>query len=129
MSAARAEATSSLAPERVRRPPRGLALWIVELGVGVPVTAVVAYTAATHARSVFTGRVLLWIVIAFVADLPSVQLRRDIRLSVSFCPLLAVSLIFPPSVTLVVSFVSSFDIREFRREVDLWHGLANHAQI
>src|SRR5437870_10740127 len=60
---------------------------------------------------------LLWIGLIATAELLPVPVWREARLEMSFPLSLATAVLYPPGVAGAISFLGSFDLREFRREV------------
>ena len=72
---------------------------------------------------------VLWVVVAAVADLLPVQLWGDVSLSMSLPVTLAAGMVMVPWQAGLVAFVAAMDLREFRREVSLARGLYNRSQV
>jgi hypothetical protein len=72
---------------------------------------------------------LLWILVAAVADLMPVRLWESVSLSMSLPVTLAAGMVLAPVEAASVAFVAAFDRREFRGEVSVARGLYNRSQV
>ena len=105
------------------------------LVVFVGVTSVVVSLLGLHVGGNWQNLVeiapilLVWVMIAAIADLLPVQLWGDVTLSMSLPVTLAAGMVLPPWYAGLVAFMAALDLREFRREVSLARGLYNRSQI
>jgi signal transduction histidine kinase len=72
---------------------------------------------------------LVWVMVAAIADLMPVQLWGDVTLSMSLPVTLAAGMVLSPWSAGLIAFVAALDPREFHREVSLARGLYNRSQI
>lgn len=72
---------------------------------------------------------LFWIILLIVAELLPVSLGFGARITMAFPIHLAIEILFPPPVAMLIAGLGEADVREFRREVPLWQGLFNRAQL
>jgi len=76
------------------------------------------------------GRELVfWVLIVALVDMLPIPAWRDLQMDMSFPLLMAVAILYDPTIALLVAFVGSFDPREIRREIDIWRALFNRSQI
>jgi signal transduction histidine kinase len=80
-------------------------------------------------RTVPPGEALLWISIIAACDLLPVRLPHNLVLAMSLPIVLAASFVYPPEIAAGIAFVGSLDMREFRREISVAHGLFNRSQV
>ncbi len=112
--------------------------WSEPVGVRIVffgVTAIVVSALATYIANDWPNVVdgaptlLVWVMVAAVADLLPVQLWGDVTLSMSLPITLAAGMVLSPWSAGLVAFVAALDSREFRREISLSRGLYNRSQI
>jgi signal transduction histidine kinase len=72
---------------------------------------------------------VVWIIVAAIADLLPVQLWGDVSLSMSLPVTLAAGMVMVPWQAGLVAFIAAVDLREFRGEVGLARGLYNRSQV
>ncbi len=72
---------------------------------------------------------VVWVIVAAIADLLPVQLWGDVSLSMSLPVTLAAGMVMVPWQAGLVAFIAALDLREFRREVSLARGLYNRSQV
>lgn len=104
---------------------------VVFYGVTPIVVSLLAVYVARDWRSVMDVApvLLIWVVVAAVADLLPVQLWGDVSLSMSLPITLAAGMVLSPWNAGLVAFVAALDLREFHGEVSLARGLYNRSQI
>jgi signal transduction histidine kinase len=73
--------------------------------------------------------ILVWAIVAAIADLFAVRLFRSITLSMSFVVTLSAAMALAPAQAAMVAFIGSLDRRELRREVSVPQSLFNRSQI
>lgn len=71
----------------------------------------------------------LWAAVVAAVDLVPVRVWRSISVSMSFPVTLAAGMVFLPTEAAMVSFVGSFDPREFRGGVSIAKSLFNRSQV
>jgi signal transduction histidine kinase len=74
---------------------------------------------------------IFWVALLLTAELLPVSLGFRTQVTMSFPVTLAVAIHFhaQPAVAMAIAGLGSFDIREVRREIPLWHALFNRAQL
>jgi signal transduction histidine kinase len=72
---------------------------------------------------------LFWIAVVAAIELLPVPVFQRIHLSLGFPVLLAVGILYSPTVAAVVAFLGSFDPREIRREISPSKSLFNRCQL
>ena len=72
---------------------------------------------------------VFWIILLVAVDLLPVSLGYDSEVMMGIPILLAVALIFPPSIAMVIAGIGAVDLREFRREIPLFRAAFNRAQL
>lgn len=97
------------------------AIIVSTLGVGIARSPGLRVTAL--------AALVLWVIVAAVADLLPVQLWGDVSLSMSLPVTLAAGMVMVPWQAGLVAFIAAMDLREFRREVSLARGLYNRSQV
>ncbi|MGZ5307152.1 MAG: histidine kinase, partial [Actinomycetota bacterium] len=104
---------------------------IVFLGVASVVVSILAVHVARDWQNVvdIAPSLLVWVMVAAVADLLPVRLWGDVTLSMSLPVTLAAGMVLSPLNAGLVAFVAALDPREFNREVGLARGLYNRSQI
>jgi ABC-type amino acid transport system permease subunit len=72
-----------------------------------------------------------WVALLLTAELLPVSLGFRTQVTMSFPVTLAVAIHFhaQPAIAMAIAGLGSFDIREVRREIPLWHALFNRAQL
>ena len=78
-----------------------------------------------------TVEFLFWIALLLSAELLPVSLGFKTQVTMSLPITLAVAIHFhsQPAVAMAIAGLGSFDLREIRREIPLWHALFNRAQL
>ncbi|MFN2490267.1 MAG: sensor histidine kinase [Actinomycetota bacterium] len=77
------------------------------------------------------AELIFWIGLLLTADLLPVSLGFKTQVTMSFPIMIAVAIHFhaQPAIAMVIAGLGSFDIREIRREIPMWHALFNRAQL
>src|SRR5207237_5096393 len=88
-----------------------------QLGVVLPMLAVIAIEIARDAEQVRHPAILFWMAVVIAVDLIPVPGWGDLQLSLSFPILLGVAIVYTPTVAALVALVGSFDPRELHHEV------------
>ncbi len=102
---------------------------IFKWAVVLPVLCWAGVLIATNLRVLLDWRIGFWIaVVAFVGLLP-VPAWKGLQLSLNFPILLGVAILYPPTITAVVAFVGSFDLKEVRRETPVLNSAFNRCQL
>ena len=116
---------------RARWSNEPVAVRILFLGVTAVVVALLASYVATHWSGIaeIAAALLVWAMVAAVADLLPVQLWGDVSLSMSLPVTLAAGMVLSPWNAGLVAFIAALDLREFRGEVSVLRGLYNRSQI
>jgi signal transduction histidine kinase len=70
-----------------------------------------------------------WVLVVAAADSAPIPIWGSVQLMLSFPVLLAAAFVFPPYAAGALSFVATFDVREFRREIPLLRGLLNRSNV
>src|SRR6266545_3766641 len=113
------DASTPLQPSRRRAIPR---IRYFELAISLPVIGLMAYLIPRHIEPLRgQGRELVfWVLIVALVDMLPIPAWRDLQMDMSFPLLMAVAILYDPTIALLVAFVGSFDPREIRREIDIW---------
>ncbi|HSL11365.1 MAG TPA: sensor histidine kinase [Actinomycetota bacterium] len=98
----------------------------MQFAVAVPTIAVMAVAFST---ADFEARWFLWSVLITAIELMPVPAWRGITISVGFPLLIAIAMLYPPSVAVVLTFLGASDPRELRREVSVGLALFNRSQV
>ena len=108
-----------------------LSVRVVFLAVTSVVVLALSFHIARDWRNVVDSAsiLLVWVVVAAVADLLPVQLWGDVTLSMSLPITLAAGMVLSPWSAGLVAFVAALDLREFHRELSLARSLYNRSQI
>ena len=116
---------------RARWSNEPVAVRILFLGVTAVVVALLASYVATQWSDIakIAAALLVWAMVAAVADLLPVQLWGDVSLSMSLPVTLAAGMVLSPWNAGLVAFIAALDLREFRGEVSVLRGLYNRSQI
>jgi signal transduction histidine kinase len=74
---------------------------------------------------------IFWIALLLAAELLPVSLGFKTQVTMSFPITVAVAIHFhdQPAIAMTIAGLGSFDVRELRREIPLWHALFNRAQL
>ena len=115
-------AMSAVGAGGVRRPhgrPEPMRLRVLEASVSLLVFSGLVWQVAVNWGDfdASLGHLLPWLVVVVVADLLPVPIWGSVELMMSFPVLLASALVFPPYIAGSLSFVGTFDLREFRGEI------------
>jgi hypothetical protein len=133
MSATPAVPGPSELPRRSRLPgSEPLRLRLLEVAGIMPVVAFIAWSMSKsweEAAEAYLPGLLVWIAVIAVVDLIPIHVWGSVEIAISFPVLLAAGMVFPPYLACFLAFVSSLDVREFRREITLLRGLFNRAHI
>jgi signal transduction histidine kinase len=99
--------------------------------VGCLVVGYLAAWTVTHASSVTAAlpELILWVIVATVADAMSVTCWQDVFLTMSLPVTLAAAMLFDPAIAGLITFLGAFDPREFSREVSFDRALYNRSQV
>ena len=71
----------------------------------------------------------LWAAVVAAVDLAPIRVWKSVSVSMSFPVTLAAGMVFLPTEAAIVSFLGSFDPREFRGEVSLAKSIFNRSQV
>ena len=94
----------------------------------VVVTVLASYVATQWSDiAEIAAALLVWAMVAAVADLLPVQLWGDVSLSMSLPVTLAAGMVLSPWNAGLVAFIAALDLREFRGEVSVLRGLYNRS--
>ena len=125
-----ATATSEAAAGNFGRPANlklRVYLWVCS-GMSICLSAVVISQGWAEIAA-HPSVIVVWAVVAAIADLFAVRLRKSIILSMSFVVTLSAAMALSPSQAALIAFLGSLDRREFRREVSISQFLFNRGQI
>ena len=100
-----------------------------QLGVVLPMLAVIAIEIARDAEQVRHPAILFWMAAVIAVDLIPVPGWGDLQLSLSFPILLGVAIVYTPTVAALVALVGSFDPRELHHEVTFLKAMFNRCQM
>jgi signal transduction histidine kinase len=116
-------------PRTQRSEPAGVRL--VFVGVTSIVVSILVVHVAGHWSNVVNDASILvvWVLVAAIADLLPVPLWGDVTLSMSLPITLAAGMILSPWSAGLVAFVAALDLREFHGDVSLLRGLYNRSQV
>ncbi len=73
--------------------------------------------------------VIFWIALLLGAELLPVSLGYQSQVTMAFPLALAIAILFEPGVAMAIAGLGAFDVREFRREIPIWHALFNRGQL
>jgi signal transduction histidine kinase len=73
--------------------------------------------------------VIFWVALLLGAELLPVSLGYQSQVTMAFPLALAIAIVFEPGVAMAIGGLGAFDVREFRREIPIWHALFNRAQL
>ena len=72
---------------------------------------------------------IFWVALLLGAELLPVSLGYQSQVTMAFPLALAIAIVFEPGVAMAIAGLGAFDVREFRREIPIWHALFNRAQL
>ncbi len=118
-------------PRTDRSGPEPYALKVLAWSLGAFAVGCLAFdfTYRSHVLGQNADELLIWIGLVLSADLMSVRFAPDLGFSVSLPVLLAVAILYPPSLAAMVPLVGYADYREWRKEISLTRGVFNRGQI
>ena len=127
-------AMSALGAGGVRRPrgrPEPMRLRVLEASVSLLVFSGLVWQVAVNWGDfdASLGQLIPWLAVVVVADLLPVPIWGSVELMMSFPVLLASALVFPPYIAGSLSFVGTFDLREFRGEISPLRDLYNRSNV
>lgn len=102
---------------------------VFQLAVVVPLLVWLAIDVPTNAEALAEGAFWLWLAAVIVVEVIPVPAWGGLQLSLGFPILLAVAIIYPPSVAALIALVGSVDPREFTREVSFLKAVFNRSQM
>lgn len=100
-----------------------------QVAITVPMVISVALILGFMPSRVAHWEILFWIGVIGLVELLPVQGWRGLQMTVAEPLLTAVGILYSPPTALVVAFLASLDIREFRREISLLRTLFNRSQV
>jgi signal transduction histidine kinase len=74
-------------------------------------------------------RLLFWVALLLVAELLPVTLGFGAQMTMSLPIMLASVITFDPAVAMIIALLGTFDVREARREIPVWHSFFNRGQL
>ena len=101
----------------------------------VLIVATIAITFSLYSRQTGTppppSELIFWIALLLSAELLPVSLGFQTQVTMSFPITVALAIHFhdQPATAMTIAGLGSFDVREVRREIPLWHALFNRAQL
>ncbi len=75
------------------------------------------------------SEMIFWAALLIGAELLPVSLGFRSQVTMAFPIILAVSILFEPSHAMLIVGLGTFDVREIRRQIPLWHALFNRSQM
>lgn len=75
------------------------------------------------------SEVIFWVALLIGAELLPVSLGFRSQVTMAFPIILAVSILFEPAYSMLIVGLGTFDIREIRKQIPLWHALFNRSQM
>lgn len=121
-----AEAVAEVQVVPARRRPLSTAF---QLAIVVSLIAWLAIDVSHHTALVLDAAFLLWLIAVVAVEAIPVPAWGGLQLSLGFPVLIAVAIIYPPSVAALLALLGSVDPRELRRAVSLLKALFNRCQM
>lgn len=111
--------------------PEPIRLRLFEWGTFLVTIGVFLALALTRGKYIepSLARLIPWLFLVILADLLVVPVWCDLRLALSLPILLSAAMVFPLLAAGVLAFAGYCDVRKFRREISMGHGLFNRSQV
>ncbi len=133
MSAATPGSVAAKETPRRRTGPESEPLGLRLLEWGTFLVTICIFAALALTRDKYFGpplsSLIPWLFLVILADLLVVPVWGDVQLALSLPLLLSAAMVLPPLAAALLAFIGYWDLREFRREISLGHGLFNRSQV